>query len=327
MRRASLFLRFSCCLLVAAFAPGFGMSAAAQAYPSRPVRIIVPVPAGGGVDSLARLVAQHYNASWGQPFIVDNRPGAGGNIGLQTAARALPDGYTLLVSSSGLVTNAAIRETGYDPVRDFKAISKLSANPYILLTTMTLPVSSVQELIAFAKAKPGQLTYASSGAGGILHLSAELLCAQTGSSMIHVPYKGVADAYPAVVSGHVNWILGSPISALSLMRAGRLKGIAVTSATRSKTLPELPTIAESGVPGYEVTAWFGLFAPSRLPPAITARLYEEAKNAIRNPEAMRRLEAEGTDAVGNSPEEFGPEVARELEKWRRLVERAKLKLG
>lgn len=307
----------------------FAMMLAADAwaqYPARPVRIIVPVPAGGGVDSLARLVGQHYNAVWGQPFIVDNRPGAGGSIGLETAARALPDGYTLLVSSSGLVTNAAIRDAGYDPVRDFRAISKLSANPYILLTTTSLPVSSVQDLIALAKAKPGQLTYASSGTGGILHLSAELLCALTGAQMTHVPYKGVADAYPAVVSGQVNWILGSPISALPLMRAGRMKGIAVTSATRSKTLPELPTIAESGVPGYDVTAWFGLFAPARVPPAIIARLHAEAKNAIRNPEVVRRLEAESTDAVGNSPEEFAAEVAREFEKWRGLVRRAGLKL-
>jgi tripartite-type tricarboxylate transporter receptor subunit TctC len=300
-------------------------SAAAQ-YPSRPVRIIVPVPAGGGVDTLARLVGQHYNAVWGQPFIVDNRPGAGGNIGLVTAARAAPDGYTLLVSSSGVVTNAVVRDARYDPVRDFRAISKLSSNPYILLAAPSLPVASVKELIALAKARPGELSYASSGAGGILHLSAELLCALAGARMTHIPYKGVADAYPAVVSGQVNWILGSPISALPLMRAGRLKGIAVSSTTRAKTLPELPTIHESGVPGYEVTAWFGLFAPARLPPAIVASLHAEAKKAIRSPEVVRRLEAEGTDAVGNSPEEFAADVAREFEKWRDLVKRAGLRL-
>ena len=325
MSRAAFSLRSFCLALACTY--GFLLSPGACAqYPARPVRIIVPVPAGGGVDTLARLVGQHYNAVWGQPFIVDNRPGAGGSIGLQTAARALPDGYTLLVSSSGLVTNAAIREAGYDPVRDFQAVSKLSANPYILLTTTSLPVASVQDLIALAKAKPGQLTYASSGTGGILHLSAELLCAQTGAQMTHVPYKGVADAYPAVVSGQVNWVLGSPISALPLLRAGRMKGIAVTSAARSKTLPELPTVAESGVPGYEVTAWFGLFAPARVPAAITAKLYGEARNAIRNPEVTRRLEAEATDAVGSSPEEFAAEVAREFEKWRNLVKRAGLKL-
>ena len=298
----------------------------AQPYPSRPVRIIVPVPAGGGVDTLARMVGPHYNATWGPPFIVDNRPGAGGSIGLETAARAVADGYTLLVSSSGAVTNAVVREARYDPVRDFRAISKLSSNPYILLTTPSLPAASVKELVALARANPGQLTYASSGAGSILHLSAELLCVLTGAQMTHVPYKGVADAYPAVVSGQVNWVLGSPISALPLMRAGRLKGLAVTSNTRSRTLPELPTIAEAGVPGYEVTAWFGLFAPARLPPAIVSRLHAEAKNALRNPEVVRRLEAEGTDAVANSPEEFAADVAREFEKWQGLVRKTGLKL-
>ena len=297
-----------------------------DSYPTKPVRIIVPLTPGGGVDTLARIVGQHYNSVWGQPFIVDNRPGAGGNIGLETVAKAVPDGYTLLVSSSGVVTNAAVRQTVYDPVRDFRAISKLSANPYILLVTPALPVSSVRDLVALAKSKPGQVTYASSGLGGILHLTAELFCVMTGTQMTHVPYKGVAEAYPSVVSGLVNWVVGSPISALPLIRAGRLKGIAVTGATRNKALPDLPTIAESGVPGYDVTTWFGLFAPAGLPPAIAAKLQAEAKNAIRSPEVVRRLETEGTDAVANSPEEFAREVAAEYEKWRGLVKRAGIKL-
>jgi tripartite-type tricarboxylate transporter receptor subunit TctC len=315
-----------CPLLAAVPAVARSASPPTDSYPSKPVRIIVPLTPGGGVDTLARLVGQHYNTVWGQPFIVDNRPGAGGNIGLETVAKAVPDGYTLLVSSSGVVTNAAVRESGYDPVRDFRAISKLSSNPYILVVTGTLPVSSVRELVALAKSKPGQVTYASSGTGGILHLTAELLCVLTGTKMTHVPYKGVAEAYPAVASGLVNWVMGSPISALPLMRTGRMKGIAVTSAARSKTFPDLPTVAESGVPGYEVTAWFGLFAPARLPPAIVVKLNAEAKNAMRNPEVVRRLEAEGTDAVGNSPEEFVREVADEYEKWRGLVKKAGLKL-
>ena len=212
------------------------IASAVQPYPARPVRVIVPVSAGGGVDSLARLIGQHFNAVWGQPFIVDNRPGAGGSLG------------------------------------------------------------------------------------------AELLCALTGTQMTHVPYKGVADGYPAVISGQVNWILGSPISALPLMKAGRLKGIAVTSAARSSALPELPTIAESGVPGYEVSAWFGLLAPARVPSAIVERLYAEARNAVRNPEVVRRMEAEGTAAVGNPPREFAAEVKKEFDKWRALVKTAGLKL-
>ena len=295
-------------------------------YPGRPVRIIVPLTAGGAVDLLARIVAQHYNALWGQPFIVDNRPGAGGNIGYETVARAQPDGYTLLVSANGILTNAAVRETGYDPVRDFRAISKLTANPYILVTTPTFPVTSVRDLIALAKAKPAQVTYGSSGIGSNPHLSAELFCYLAGVQMTHVPYKGLSEAYPAVVSGTVNWVFGTPISAMPLMRAGRFKGIAVTGTARSRTLPELPTIAESGVPGYDVTTWFGLFAPARVPADIVDKLQAEARKAISSPEFMRRLEADGVDAVANTPQEFAVEVAREYESWRGLVKKAGIKL-
>ena len=295
-------------------------------YPGRPVRVIVPLTAGGAVDLLARIVAQHYNAQWGQPFIVDNRPGAGGNIGYETVARAQPDGYTLLVSANGILTNAAVRETGYDPVRDFRAISKLTANPYILVTTPTFPVTSVRDLIALAKAKPAQVTYGSSGIGSNPHLSAELFCFLAGVQMTHVPYKGLSEAYPAVVSGTVNWVFGTPISAMPLIRAGRFKGIAVTGTARSRTLPELPTIAESGVPGYDVTTWFGLFAPARVPADIVDKLQAEARKAISSPEFMRRLEADGVDAVANTPQEFAVEVAREYESWRGLVKKAGLKL-
>ena len=298
----------------------------AKGYPAKPVRIIVPLTPGGGVDSLARLVGQHLNAVWRQPFIVDNRPGAGGNIGIETVARAQPDGYTLLVSSSGLVTNAVIRQTRYDPVRDFRAVSRLTSNPYILLTMPGLAVASVKELVALAKARPGQITFASSGIGGILHLSAELLCALAGAPMTHVPYKGVAEAYPAVVSGQVNWVLGSPISALPLVRSGRLKAIGVTGQQRSRILPEVPTIAESGVPGYEVTAWFGLFAPAGVPVPVIARLYREASAAVRDPDMVRRFAAEGTDAIGNTPEQFSAEVRREFDKWLELVKKTGMKL-
>ena len=296
------------------------------AYPARPVRLIVPLSPGGGVDILARIIAQHYQSLWGQPFIVDNRPGAGGNIGYETVARAQPDGYTLLVSASGIVTNAAVRETSFDPVRDFRAISKLTANPYVLVVTPSLPVNSVRDLIALAKSKPGQVTYGSSGNGGILHLASELFCALTGVQMTHVPYKGVAEAYPGVASGTVNWVLGSPISALPLMRAGRLKGIAVTGPTRAKTLPDLPTIAESGVPGYDVTTWFGLLGPARVPQPVVDMLYTEARKVVLSPEIAKRLEADGADPIASPPTEFAADVAKEYEKWRGLVKKTGIKL-
>ena len=318
-------LKLSVCLLISAFCLGMA-GAIAQPYPARPVRVIVPLTPGGGVDTIARVIADHYSQVLGQRFIVDNRPGAGGTIGVETAAKAAPDGHTLLVSSSSMVTNAAIQSQRYDPIRDFQPVTKLTSNSYVVLVTPSLPVNSVKDLVALARAQPGKVTYASSGVGAVLHLGSELLCALTGVQMTHVPYKGVAEAYPAVASGLVNWVLGNPLSAAPLMKAGRVKGIAVTGAARMRALPELPTVAESGVPGYSVEAWFALFAPARVPAAIVDRLQVEAAKAIRAPEIARRFEAEGTDMVGNAPHEFAREVKAEYEKWRALVAKAGLKI-
>jgi tripartite-type tricarboxylate transporter receptor subunit TctC len=292
----------------------------------RPVRVVVPLTPGGGVDIIARVISDHYSQVMGQRFIVDNRPGAGGTIGVETVAKAAADGHTLLVSSSSMVTNAAIQNVRYDPIRDFQPVTKLTSNAYVLLVAPAFPVASVKELIAAARAKPGTVTYASSGVGGVLHLSAELLCVLAGVRMNHVPYKGVAEAYPAVISGQVNWVLGNPLSAFPQLKAGRVKGIAVTGASRMKALPELPTVAESGVPGYAVDAWFGLFAPARVPAPIVNRLQAEAAKAIHAPEIGRRLEVEGTDVVGNPPKEFTAQVRAEYEKWRALVAKAGLKI-
>ena len=318
-------LKLSVCLLISAFCLGMA-GAIAQPYPARPVRVIVPLTPGGGVDTIARVIADHYSQVMGQRFIVDNRPGAGGTIGVETAAKAAPDGHTLLVSSSSMVTNAAIQSQRYDPIRDFQPVTKLTSNSYVVLVTPSLPVNSVKDLVALARAQPGKVTYASSGVGAVLHLGSELLCALTGVQMTHVPYKGVAEAYPAVASGLVNWVLGNPLSAAPLMKAGRVKGIAVTGAARMRALPELPTVAESGVPGYSVEAWFALFAPARVPAAIVDRLQVEAAKAIRAPEIARRFAAEGTDMVGNAPHEFAREVKAEYEKWRALVAKAGLKI-
>jgi tripartite-type tricarboxylate transporter receptor subunit TctC len=300
--------------------------APAQSYPQRPVRVIVNVTPGGGVDNVARIAAQHYHATWGQPFVVDNRTGAGGSIGVELVARAAPDGYTLLVCSSGVVTNAAIRPQRYDPVRDLAPVAILTSAPYLVLTTPSLAVSSVKELIALAKAKPGIISFASAGTGSIVHMTAELLVTLSGTKMLHVPYKGVADAYPAVASGDVNWMVGAPVSALPLVRSGRLKAIAVTSGARSKLLPDLPTVAESGLPGYDVRGWFGMFAPAGTPPPIIAMLNAEAKRAFQSPDVVRRMTAEGTDVVVNSPREFGAEVSAEFQKWRELVARTGMKV-
>src|SRR3954470_22485151 len=294
----------------------------AQSYPQRPVRIVVNVTAGGGVDALARIAGQHFTQVWGQPFVVDNRVGAGGSIGVELVTKAAPDGYTLLVTSSGVVTNAAIRPQGYDPVRDLQPISRLTSNPYIVILTPSVPAVNIKELVALAKTKPGGVSYASAGVGSIVHMGAELLAVMANTPMTHIPYKGVADAYPAVAAGQADWMVGSPISALPLIRAGRLKAIAVTSKTRARALPELPTVAESGIPGYDVVAWFGMFAPAHTPMNIVNRLAAEAHKAMQSQEVARRMEVEGTDAVGNTPQEFAREVKVEYDKWRELVKKA-----
>ena len=314
----------------AAVVLAFGLAAhaclcSAQAYPQRPVRIIVNVTPGGGVDSVARIAAQHYSSVWNQPFVVDNRTGAGGSIGVELVVKAASDGYTLLVCSSGVVTNAAVRPQNYDPVRDLQGVTVLTAAPYMVLTTPSLPVSSVKELVALAKAKPNGVSFASAGTGSIIHMGAELLVFLSGTTMLHVPYKGVADAYPAVASGDVNWMLGAPVSALPLVRAGRLKAIAVTSAARSKLLPDLPTVAESGLKGYDVRGWFGMFAPAGTSREIVDRLQSEAKRAFDTPEVTRRMKVEGTDVVINTPAEFAGEVRAELDRWRTLVKKTGVK--
>jgi tripartite-type tricarboxylate transporter receptor subunit TctC len=310
---------------VAVFCATLACAHGAQNYPQRPVRVIVNVTAGGGVDALARIVAQHCTVQWGQTFVVDNRVGAGGSIGAELVAKAAPDGYTLLVTSGGVVTNAAIRPQGYDPVRDLQPISRLTSNAYIVILTPSLPASNVKELVALAKTRPGGLNVATAGVGSIVQMGAELLALRAGVPMTYVPYKGVADAYPAVAAGQADWMIGSPLSALPLIRAGRLKAIAVTSGVRAKVLPELPTVAESGLPGYDVVAWFGLFAPAKTPPAIVAILSSEARRALQTPEVARRMELEGTDVIANTPAQFAVEVEAEFAKWRELVKKSGLK--
>jgi len=294
-------------------------SSIAQTYPQRPVRIIVNVTAGGGVDTTARAVSQHLASVFGQPFVVDNRTGAGGAIGIETVAKASPDAYTLLICSSGIVTTAAYRKVNYDPVKDFQPVSNLTSTPYLIVVSPSLPVKTVKDLVALAKSKAGGVSFATSGAGSITHLGAELLPLLSGTKMINVPYKGVADAYPAVANGDVNWMIGAAISALPLVKAGRLRAIAITTAQRNKILPDLPTVIESGIPGYEVVGWFGMFAPAGTPMPIVERLGAEAKRGLLQPQFARMAEAQATDILGSSPQELARVVRAEMEIWRKVV--------
>ena len=300
-------------------------AAAAQPYPERPVRIVVNVTAGGGVDTTARVVAQHLYSVFKQTFVVDNRTGAGGAIGIDLVAKAAPDGYTLLICSSGIVTNAAYRKVNYDPIRDLQPVSNLTSTPYIIVVTPSLPVKSVKDLIALAKAKPGTVSFATSGLGSITHLGASLLPTLSGTKMLSVPYKGVADAYPAVASGDVNWMIGAAISSLPLINAGRLRALAITSTQRSQALPHLPTVVESGLPGYEVVGWFGMFAPAGTPMALVETLSAEAKRGLLQPEFARRAKAQATEILGSSPQELARVVKAELEIWRKVVKESDIK--
>lgn len=296
----------------------------AQDYPTRPVRIIVPLSPGGGVDALARIVAQQLNAAWGQPFVVENRSGAGGSIGIELATKATPDGYTLLMSSSSVVTNAATRPTGtsgYDPVRDLQPVSRLTSSAYLLVVTGSLAVTSLQQLLALAKTRPSGVRYASAGVGSITHMGAELLRTMANVPMTHVPFRGVADAYPAVAAGQIDWILGNAISVMALVNAGRLRPIANTGPSRMKQFPDVPTVAESGVPGYDVVGWYGLFAPANVPPALLAKLQAELKRAMQSPDVMKRMEHEAADVIANTPAEFTREVRAEYDRWRALAQR------
>ncbi len=315
-------------LLLAASLPALAQPAStgpAQAYPVRPVRIVVNVTAGGGVDTTARVVAQHLYSVFNQPFVVDNRTGAGGAIGIELVAKSAADGYTLLVTSNGIATNAAFRAVNYDPIGSFQPVSNLTSTPYIVVVTPSLPVASIKELIALAKLKPGAVSYANSGIGSITHLGSALLPSLSGTTMLGIPYKGVADAYPAVISGDVNWMLGAAISALPLVAAGHLRALAITSPRRNKAVPDLPTTAESGLPGYEVTGWFGLFAPAGTPMALVEKLSAEAKRGLQRPEFARRAEAQATEILASSPQELARVLKIELELWRKVVRESGIK--
>ena len=304
------------------------MPTLAQQYPAKAVRMIVGFPAGGTSDIMARLTGQKLSEAWGQTFIIDNRPGAGGNIGTELVAKAAPDGYTLLVSpGSTLTSNPAVySKVPFDTVRDFAPVTIIAGVPNALVVHPSVPANNVKELIALAKSRPGQLAYASTGAGQSTHLSAELLKLSAGINMIHVPYKGSAPALVDIVAGQVSVMFDNLPSVLPFIKSGRLKPLAVSSTTRSRALPELPTVAESGVPGFDVTVWFAVLAPAATPREIVNRLNAEIVKAIKTPDMRERLAQQGADPVGNTPEDFAAVIRRDLAKWAKVVKGANIKL-
>jgi tripartite-type tricarboxylate transporter receptor subunit TctC len=299
------------------------------AYPSHPVRIVVPFPAGGTTDILAREVAQTLSQSLGQPFVVDNRPGAAGNIGADLVAKAAPDGYTLLMGTVGThAINASLyAKMTYDHVKDFTPVILVAGVPNVLEINPSLPVNSVQELIAYAKANPGKVNFASSGSGTSIHLSGELFKTMTGVQMTHVPYKGSAPALQDLVGGQVQIMFDNLPSSLALIKAGKLKPLAVTSATRSAALPGVPTVAEAGVPGFEASSWFGLLAPAGTPKDVVAKLNANVAKWLATPEAKEKLAGQGAIAAsGLTSEDFAKHIAAETTKWAKVVKESGAKV-
>jgi tripartite-type tricarboxylate transporter receptor subunit TctC len=293
----------------------------AQTFPSKPIRVVVPFPAGGTTDVLARAAAQKLTETLGQPTVVDNRPGAGGNIGAELVAKSPPDGYTLLMGTVGThaINPGLYPKLPYDHVHDFAPVILVAGVPNVLVINPALPVNTVQELIAYARANPGKLNFASSGNGTSIHLSAELFKTMAGVQMTHVPYKGSAPALQDLVGGQVQLMFDNLPSSLALIKAGKLKALAVTSSGRAAALPDVPTVAESGLPGFEASSWFGLLAPAGTPPPVIATLNGEIAKWLATPEAREKLLAQGANAVGGSSEDFARFIAAETTKWQKVV--------
>lgn len=317
-----------CCLAAASDAYAQAASTGAgQAYPAKPIRLLVPFPSGGGVDAVARIAFAPVATALGQQIVIDNRGGSSGIIAAELAARAVPDGYTLFfgVTSTLAILPHVQRKLPYDPIQDFAPINMIAAAAYLLVVHPAVQATSVKELIALAKQKPGALNYASAGNGTTLHLTTELFRNMAGIDILHVPYKGAAAAMTDLMSGQVHVAFNPPAVVLPHIRSGRLRGLGVSSGRRSALAPDLPTIAEAGVPGYESTGWYGVLAPARTPSALIARLHRELALAIAEREVRERFAANGIEPVGTSPSQFAAYLRDEYVKWGKVVRSAGVK--
>jgi tripartite-type tricarboxylate transporter receptor subunit TctC len=313
----------ACVLLLGMVAPPCLSQAT---YPAKPVRLVSPSSAGGGSDIIARIVAPKLTERLGQQVIVENRPGAGTVIGSDHVAKAAPDGYTLLLGIATLATNPALlKKMPYDAVRDLAPITQVAQSPNVLVVHPSIPVKSVKELIAFVRARPGQLTFASAGLGTNPHMTFELFRSMAKLDVVHVPYKGSAPAITDLIGGHVAMMSATALTGIPQIRAGRLRGLGVTSAKRSASAPELPTLDEAGVPGYEATQWYGVLAPAKTPPEIVKRLNAELVQILQLPDVKERLAGDGAEPVGDTPEQFGKFIRAEIAKWAQVARDAGIK--
>ena len=297
-------------------------TAHAQSYPNRAVRVLVPLSAGGGMDTVARGLGQRLGDVLGQSIVVDNRPGAGSQIALEILAASAPDGHTLMMISATTIVHPILYKSRFDILRDFAPVSQVSAQGYVLVVHPAVPVKSVAELVQYLRANPGKLNYGSSGIGSPIHMSGELFQIATGTRMIHIPFKGMGAAYNDLVGGHVELSFPTIISSIPHINAGRLRALAVTPAARVPALPDIPTMAEAGVPGVVVLNWYGLIAPARTPKRVIDQLAGETMKAMQAPDMAKRLVAEGSTAVGSSPAEFAAHLRAEHELWSKVIKQA-----
>jgi tripartite-type tricarboxylate transporter receptor subunit TctC len=315
-------------LAVFAIAAGAGaVQAQAPAYPAKTIRMIIALAPGGGVDTTGRILAQKMTEAWGQSFVADNRPGAGGAIAADAVARAAPDGYTVLMTSAGLTIQPSLMKLNYDPVKDLLPVTMAVVSPGVLVTHPSLPVKNVKELVAFAKSRPDQLLYSSSGQGSAQHLSIELFNQMTGLKMTHIPYKGTAPSITDLVGGRVALTVASVISTRPMFTTGKLRALAVVGPKRTPALPDYPTIAESGVPGYGVENWYALFMPGATNKAIAVKMQEAVTRIVHDPEMRKTLLAQGLDAVGSSQEQFAKDYLAEIARWAKVVKAVGVQLN
>ncbi|MBI2295155.1 MAG: tripartite tricarboxylate transporter substrate binding protein [Betaproteobacteria bacterium] len=316
--------RFICGLLGALLA-GLAAAplAAAQAYPSGPMRLVVPFPPGGGTDILSRMIAQKLNEAWAQPVVVDNRPGAGGTVGTAIVAKATGDGHTILVMPAGYAAHASLyKSLPYNPPRDLAPVSRLASGPLVLVVHPSMPAKSVKELIALAKKHPGEINFGSAGAGTLPHLSAELFSSMGGIRMVHIPYKGAGAAVTDVLAGRVPVYFMNILQSLSLVKAGKLRALGVTTPERTPIAPEIPAIAEGGLKGFDMTNWYGMLVPASTPLEVIAKLNAEVARILRLPELTGRLAQDGMTVVASTPEEFAEFLKSETAKLARVIETA-----
>lgn len=306
-------------LAASTFAAG-ATYAQSPAYPTKPIRMIIALAPGGGVDTTGRFIGQKLSEAWGQPVVADNRPGAGGTIAAELVARAAPDGHTILMTSSGITITPSLMKLSYDARTDLLPVTQAAISPGVLVVHPSLPVKNVKELIAFARSKPGELFFSSSGQGSAQHLTLELFCQMTGLKMTHVPYKGTAPSVTDVVAGRIALTVASVISTRPMFTAGKLRALAVVGPKRTPALPEFPTVAESGVPGFGVDNWYALFLPGSTNKDLAVKLQEAISRVLLEPATRKVLLGQGLDAVGNSQEEFAKLYAAEISKWAKVVQ-------